>query len=699
MNEKEKQRAFASSLGRMGSALLKTVNVGVNWLFGNELGYTSMGNKKNCVVNVAWSCPEYIDALSEDKKDAMRMGVFAHELLHQLLTNFEYTNKVTESMTRAEASIFMKFANTIEDPAIEYFAPSCFGGKLLDSLRYSIKRIYKLSPGIDKSPNAFSQLLNALINFGDMGIVKGKWTFPEAKEMFKKVAPIYNAAIVCPDSQKRIDYAVECMQITRPLWEDYVKEQETMEKLLEELSKFLKRSGAHILGDSEKDLEPKASAASKRRAKIARKMEAENKEGKGSGDSMDQNEEAEQPKNSESDSNSDNAADEAPEEKSNEASESNESSENEKADDSAEDGVNSSNNDSENSEDDPGKGDSDDEKRDSVDEATCDEEEAEEACDDSFEIGDDLFKKIEESLNEENDRLTKEAKKEAEAPDKIPDIDISGIFRGKATCLNRRMTDLTFSRQADVSHYYQIAKNSYSNEISLLTKTLKKLFESDREECFASTSGEYNIVRGSLGTSARIFDKRRDPAKLKNAAVVLLVDLSGSMGGRKVEQARKTAITMAESLSACSIPYYIMGFHADIGANAVHDHFVTWANKKAERESLITMEARGNNFDGYSIRYAAELLKKRSEDNKILFVISDGQPSSRKYCGSEGISDTIDAIRQSRKNMTVFGIALGHNCGPELLQMMYGKDFIHVEDEALLTNMLCKKLKKCLAKK
>ncbi len=699
MNEKEKQRAFASSLGRMGSALLKTVNVGVNWLFGNELGYTSMGNKKSCVVNVAWSCPEYIDVLSENKKDAMRMGVFAHELLHQLLTNFEYTNRVTESMTRAEASIFMKFANTIEDPAIEYFAPSCFGGKLLDSLRYSIKRIYKLSPGIDKSPNAFSQLLNALINFGDMGIVKGKWTFPEAKEMFKKVAPIYNAAIVCPDSQKRIDYAVECMQITRPLWEDYVKEQETMEKLLEELSKFLKRSGAHILGDSEKDLEPKASVASKRRAKIARKMEEENKEGKGTGDSMEQNEDAEQSENSKPDSNSDNAADEEPEEKSNEAPESNESPENEKADDSAKDSSNSSNNDSENSEDDPGKGNSDDEKHDSVDEATCDEEEAEEVCDDSFEIGDDLFKKIEESLNEENDRLTKEAKKEAEAPDKIPDIDISGIFRGKATCLNKRMTDLTFSRQADVSRYYQIAKNSYSNEISLLTKTLKKLFESDREECFASTSGEYNIVRGSLGTSARIFDKRRDPAKLKNAAVVLLVDLSGSMSGRKVEQARKTAVTMAESLSACSIPYYIMGFHADIGANAVHDHFVTWANKKAERESLITMEACGNNFDGYSIRYASELLKKRSEDNKILFVISDGQPSANKYSGGDGFADTIDAIKQSRKSMTVFGIALGHNCGPELLQMMYGKDFIHVEDEALLTNMLCKKLKKCLAKK
>ncbi len=682
MNEKDKQRAFASSLGRMGSALLKTVQVSVNWLFGDDLGYTSMGNKNSCVVNVAWTCPGYIDDLSEDKKNVMRMGVFAHELLHQLLTNFDYTNKVTDSMTRAEAAIFMKFANTIEDPAIEYFAPSCFGGKLLDSLRYSIKRIYKLSPGIDKSPNAFSQLLNALINFGDMGIVKGKWTFPEAKEMFRKVAPIYNAAIVCPDSKKRIDYAVECMQITKPLWEEYVKEQEIMEQLLNELSEFLKKSGAHIFGDSEDILEAKDTAASKRRAKIARKIEKENKKDEKVNHGSSGSEESEDNEDESSETSNDNAP--SANETENDSEECNGSDDKDEQESSDETNPDSKDEDS---------------KADPVDEASSDEEEADEACDDSFEIDDELFKKVEDSLKEESERLKKESKKEDEVSDKIPDFDVTGVFKGKASCINRRMTDYTSRKQEQVSHYYQLAKNHYSNEISVLTKTLKKLFESDKEECFAATSGEYNIIRGSLGTSARIFDKRRDPAKLKNAAVVLLVDLSGSMEGAKEEQARKTAITMAEALTACAIPYYIIGFHADIGADAVHDHYVTWANKRAEREALITMEANGNNFDGYSIRYAAELLKKRSEDNKILFVISDGQPAAHKYYNGDGIADTIDAIRQSRKNMTVFGIALGSHCGPGLLQTMYGKDFIHVNDERLLTNMLCKKLTKCLSKK
>ena len=111
------------------------------------------------------------------------------------------------------------------------------------------------------------------------------------------------------------------------------------------------------------------------------------------------------------------------------------------------------------------------------------------------------------------------------------------------------------------------------------------------------------------------------------------------------------------------------------------------------------MDAAGNNFDGYSIRYAGELLQRRAEGNKILFVISDGQPACYKYRGSEGIADTIDAIKQVRKFSTVFGIAGGRSCGPELLQKMYGKDFIFVQDENLLTNMLCKKLTKVLSKR
>lgn len=694
MDERLKQRALSSSLGRMGSALLKTVHVGVNWLFGNDLGYTSMGSRNSCVVNVAWT-HDMMAELSENEKDAMRTGVFAHELLHQLLTDFSYTNRCTEKMSRAEAGIFMQFANTIEDPAIEYFADQCFGGRLLESLRFTIRHIYKNSPGIDKSPNPFAQLINALINFGDMGLVKGNWTFPEAKEYFAKVAPIYNLAITTPDSKKRIDYAKECMEITRPLWEEMVKEQEFFEKLMEELAEMLKRSGAHILADEEGDMDASSSSseAQKRRNSAVAGMkkassgksddleESEDEEGEGDGSENSDGESKEGAGSADAEDGDGESLDESGSKSSEGKSSSKPSSKKDS--------------DGKRKESEGGKIDY---SGDAVDDCTADEEDANDAADEDIEVDDELLDDIEQSIERELKRMEKEAINEAEKADELPDFDItSPNFRyGKPSCVNRRVKDTTGGHMSEL---YAMAVRTYQSEIKNLTKTLNKIFQADKESVVAATSGDYNIIRGSLGTTARVFDRRRDPAKLKDAAVVLLVDLSGSMGGSKEAQARKTAITMAESLTTCHIPYYILGFHADRGADAVHDHFVTWSNKKSDRESLISMYAADNNFDGYSIRYAAELLKKRQEDNKILFVISDGQPACHSYSGSVGIADTIDAIKTARKQMTVFGIAVGRSCGPELLQKMYGKDFIYVEDEKLLTNMLCKKLTKVIAKK
>ncbi|MBP3782676.1 MAG: VWA domain-containing protein [Butyrivibrio sp.] len=694
MDERVKQRAFASSLGRTGSSLLKTVHVGVNWLFGDDLGYTSMGSRNSCIVNVAWD-HKVMEDLSEEEKDALRTGVFAHELLHQLLTNFSYTNRCTEKMSRAEAGIFMQFANTIEDPAIEYFADQCFGGRLLESLRFSIKHIYKVSPGIEHSSSAFGQLINALINFGDMGLVKGKWTFPEAKEYFIKVAPIYNEAITTANSQKRIDYAKECMEITRPLWEELVKEQEFFEKLMEELAEFLKRNGAHIMANSEDEMDSSSSgskaqakrnsAVAKMKSKSSEKSEDEDKEGEGDGEGEDGKESEEEAKNEGGSSDAENGNGESLDKgKAGKSSEGQSSDSKQESDGKRQEGEG-------------GKIDYSD-SSDDEDDFTASEEVANEEADDTVEISDELLDDIEESIKTEATRMEKSEKSEEAKTDELPDFDITSpnFKRRTPSCKNRRIKDTTGGH---MSQMYAEAVRAYQPEIKNLTKTLNKIFQADKEQSVAATSGDYNIIRGSLGTTARVFDRRRDPAKLKDAAVVLLVDLSGSMSGRKEAQARKTAITMAEALTACHIPYYIIGFHADCGADAVHDHYVTWANKKSDRESLISMYAADNNFDGYSIRYAAELLKTRQEDNKILFVISDGQPACYSYDGRTGIADTIDAIKVARKQMTVFGIAVGRSCGPTLLQQMYGKDFIFVEDERLLTNMLCKKLAKVIAKK
>ena len=698
-----KKAAEAASLSRTGTAILKGHKVSVCFLpeGSSDLGYTSGDARK---VFVAWEMSPYFDELSESEKATLRRGVFAHELLHQCLTNFAYTNKVCGEMTRAEAAIFMQFANTLEDPAIEYFAPDIFGGTLLEALRFSIRRIYTLSPGIDKSSNAFGQLINALIQFGDMGLIKGKFTFPEAKEAFKEVAPLYNEGITCSDSKKRIDIARKCMEITRPLWEEEVKNREFLEELLKALEELMKRAGLHLMEDEEKDMEDPSdsdsegepSPASARKSLLKKikppKKGSESEEldnmssGGESADSSDEPE-SDSSSGSSSSSSSEPANDEDSEEN---ANPSGSSSEQEKDKDDEEEGSGEGNNDAD--------ADAEDE------DLTVGEEEANEMAEDVLPIDDEAIERINRQYEEDAKRAEREERKaESEGsrrnstkPSVLPDYSISSSAFKSASCLNR-MVRREGEAGGFLSQKYAEEKARYAREIKTLRKALAAIFDSDKEENHRATSGNYNIRRGSLGTTARIFDKRKDPGNLKDAAVMLCVDLSGSMSGTKVAQARKTCIIFAEALSALKIPYYIMGFHADFsGSDAVHDHFVDWRGRKADKESLVAMEARSNNFDGYSIRYAAELLKNTIQaENKLLIVISDGEPACAKYHSYRtGITDTINAIKDARKVCTTFGIALGDGCDPELLQSMYGRDFIFCEDETLLANVLGKKLQK-----
>ena len=316
---------------------------------------------------------------------------------------------------------------------------------------------------------------------------------------------------------------------------------------------------------------------------------------------------------------------------------------------------------------------------------------ADEVLEEDLEIDQEMLDDIKKEIMEEESKIEKAERAESTSTGELPSFDVESQYFDHVTVLNRRVKNASVTMKAE----YNALVSLYNWEIKTLTKALEKIFSADKEESVRSTSGAYNIKRGTIGCTARIMDKRRDPANKKDACVCLCIDLSGSMcGSGKIDEARKTAIVMAEALRKLNIPYYIMGFRADIdGATALHEHFVTWDGKG--RETLAVMRARGNNFDGYSIRYASNLLKTRPESNKIMFIISDGEPACYSYASYEaGITDTYQAVKESRKASSVFGIALGKGCNPEVIQNFYGKDFIFCEDEKLLTNTLAKKLVK-----
>lgn len=194
---------------------------------GSELGFT----EKDGPIHMARE-HSIMDGLTEGEKKAIRIGVFCHEMLHKVFTDFVYLYKILdETKNNRERKVLLLFSNLVEDPGIEHRAHEVVGGSMLKALSFTIFHTYKKSPDIEPNDKTFSQLVNALIQFGDMGIIKGEMS-EEAYEYFKKIAPEMDAAIKDPVSKNRLDAARRWTKITEPLWKTDEDIEETCDDIM-----------------------------------------------------------------------------------------------------------------------------------------------------------------------------------------------------------------------------------------------------------------------------------------------------------------------------------------------------------------------------------------------------------------------------------------------------------------------------------
>lgn len=312
--------------------------------------------------------------------------------------------------------------------------------------------------------------------------------------------------------------------------------------------------------------------------------------------------------------------------------------------------------------------------------------------DEEFELGEDAVESILDALEKAEYEL---ADVEMEDSHGDFDVNVDSPYCKNARVINKNVT-LSDVEQAQAA--YNKILEQVNPIIKILTNKIKRIISFDAEEVVYKNSGKPNMSRyyGSKVTS-RIFNKIKDPSNKSNIAVYAAFDESGSMGGSKIKAERETIIVLAELFANLNIPFYAMGFTADCeGYDAVHNHYIKWKNTAKERAKLININSRSCNFDGYSVRFAGELLKKRKEEHRLLIVLSDGQPNCDKYgYGSAGIADTKNAIREVRKYADVLGVAIG-NSDTELLHGMYGKDFIHIGNVEELSVKLPNKIAKII---
>lgn len=199
-----------------------------------------------------------------------------------------------------------------------------------------------------------------------------------------------------------------------------------------------------------------------------------------------------------------------------------------------------------------------------------------------------------------------------------------------------------------------------------------------------------------------IFNRKGNPIET-DFAVSVLVDNSGSMSGaehgkRKMDSAIEACIIMEEGLKG-TLPLAITRFD-EVDDVVNHERIRTFDDNSKENESNKVSRYTGmGNLDGFSIMIAAAELEKRPEKEKLLLVLSDGEPAYREGIKS-GINHVKTAVSDARKKgIKVIAIRFG-NPGhlartAGYYKEMYDHSFISCESKDIQKELV-KQLKKTL---
>ena len=192
---------------------------------------------------------------------------------------------------------------------------------------------------------------------------------------------------------------------------------------------------------------------------------------------------------------------------------------------------------------------------------------------------------------------------------------------------------------------------------------------------------EYGVKRGKLDTarlarivtkapgySERVFKNKLNASNL-DAAISVLIDMSGSMGGDKALYATGSAVLVNKVCQILGVAVEIAGF-TDVYntsiASCVPLHYIykPFNTTLVREEELIRYIGASSthmtgNPDGESILYAYYRLLKRKEKKRLLIVMSDGQPAaSMSGHGLSGFTDKVIKEIESLKRVEIYGLGL-----------------------------------------
>ena len=177
----------------------------------------------------------------------------------------------------------------------------------------------------------------------------------------------------------------------------------------------------------------------------------------------------------------------------------------------------------------------------------------------------------------------------------------------------------------------------------------------------------------------RVFYKNALPNEIPALCVGLLLDESGSMCScDRATYARATAIILYDFCHALGIPVMVYGHSTGAGVD-LYSYAEFDAIDQDDRYRLMDISARDSNRDGATLRYVAERLTRRTEDVKLLMLVSDGQPADTGYYGTAAEED-LRGVKQEYQRKGVLFVAAAIGNDKENIERIYGDSFLDISD-------------------
>ena len=253
--------------------------------------------------------------------------------------------------------------------------------------------------------------------------------------------------------------------------------------------------------------------------------------------------------------------------------------------------------------------------------------------------------------------------------------------------------DSFFTKEADNQHTYMDSLSRVKRYIPAIAKVMKghcreyKLIHRSMRSGVLDTN---KLAEAYQGVSTVYL--REGAVKTDKIAVCVLIDESGSMGGRRIQAARDTAVLINEAIGQVpNVELFIYGHSGDEKRRRSTELFVYREKGYAPRFALGSVKARYQNRDGVAIYETAKRVRKQTKNPVLFFILSDGAPCAGDYGGDSAMRHVKDCVHKTeRLGFQVIQVCINHSYDPGKMF----KNYVIMEDMSKLAVELGKAIKR-----